>query len=157
MALGFLTKIFGGGAGAIADSVGKGVGSVMNRLGFTEKMSDKEKLDAQIAFIKATVETDKLDAADLKSAREMYMVQMQTQKASWLVRQMNGALRPFAGWVALIYLTEKMWGPLLAQYTAITWFGIERDPIIDFAMTGILAFFFGFRQRAKEKQVTKIQ
>ena len=85
----------------------------------------------------------------------MAIEQMRTQPASWLVRNMNGALRPFAGWVALLYLTEKMWGQLLTQYVdGFTWIAIPRDPIIDFAMTGILAFFFGFRQRAKEKAVT---
>jgi hypothetical protein len=94
---------------------------------------------------------------DLKSAREMAMVQMRTQKASWLVRQMNGALRPFAGWIALAYLTEKMWSQLLTQYTNIEWLAIPRDPIIDFCMTGILAFFFGFRQRAKGKSVQNFQ
>lgn len=155
MALGFLAKVFGSG---VAETVGKGVGSLMNRFGFTEKMSEAEKLQGTIAMIQATYETDKLDAEDLRSAREMYMTQMRTQKASWLVRQMNGALRPFAGWVSLIYLTEKMWGQLLTQYVdGFVWIAIPRDPIIDFCMTGILAFFFGFRQRAKEKSVTNMQ
>jgi hypothetical protein len=158
MAWGFLTKILSGGVGELASSVGRGVGSVMDRLGFVEKMSEAAKMDYTIELIKATNETDKLDAEDLKSAREMAMIQMKTQKASWLVRQMNGALRPFAGWVALVYLTEKMWGQLLTQYVeAFTWIAIPRDPIVDFAMTGILAFFFGFRQRAKEKSVTNMQ
>ena len=55
------------------------------------------------------------------------------------------------------YLTEKMWSQLLTQYTNIKWLAIPRDPIIDFCMTGILAFFFGFRQRAKEKSVQNFQ
>ena len=149
-----LGSIFGGN---MVEAVGKGVGSLMNRLGFTEKLSEAEKIDKTIELIRATNETDKLDAEDLKSAREMAMVQMRTQKASWLIRQMNGALRPFAGWMALAYLTEKMWGQLLTQYSAIEWLAITRDPIIDFCMTGILAFFFGFRQRAKEKSVQNLQ
>jgi len=153
----FLAKLGTVFGGNMVESIGRGVGSLMSRLGFTVKMSEAEKVDKTIELIRATNETDKLDAEDLKSAREMAMVQMRTQQASWIVRQMNGALRPFAGWIALIYLTEKMWGPLLAQYTSVTWFGIERDPIIDFCMTGILAFFFGFRQRAKEKSVQNFQ
>lgn len=157
MALGFLGKLFGSGAAEILKPIGAAAGSIMNRLGFTEKMSEAEKVSATIAMLEATVETDKLDAADLKSARELAIVQMRTQPASWLVRNMNGALRPFAGWVALVYLTEKMWGQLLTQYVdAFTWVAIPRDPIVDFAMTGILAFFFGFRQRAKEKSVTNM-
>jgi hypothetical protein len=157
MAFGFLTRIFGGGAGAVADTVGRGVGSLMDRFGFTEKMSEAQKIQSTIALLQATFETDKLDAEDLKSARDMAMAQMRTQPASWLVRNMNGMLRPFAGWVALIYLTERMWGQLLTQYIdSFNWVGIPRDPVIDFCMTGILAFFFGFRQRAKEKSVTNM-
>ena len=153
----FLAKLGSMLGGNIVESVGKGVGSLMNRLGFTEKMSESEKVDKTIELIKVTNESDKLDAEDLKSARELAIVQMQTQPASWIVRQMNGALRPFAGWLSLLYLTEKMWGQLLTQYTSIQWAGIPRDPIIDFCMTGILAFFFGFRQRAKEKNVQNFQ
>lgn len=150
----FLAKIFGGD---IAETVGRGVGSLMNRLGFTEKLSEAEKIDKTIELIRATNETDKLDADDLKSARDMAIAQMRTQPASWLVRQLNGALRPVAGWMALLYLTEKAWSQILTQYTGIDWIPIPRDPIIDFCMTGILAFFFGFRQRAKEKAVTNFQ
>lgn len=58
----------------------------------TEKLSEAEKIDKTIELIRVTNETDKLDAEDLKSARELAMVQMRTQKASWLIRQMNGAL-----------------------------------------------------------------
>lgn len=153
----FLSKILGGPAKEIVEGVGKGIGSIMNRIGFTEKMSEAEKIDATIRLLAATTENDKLDAEDLKSARELAIVQMKTQKASWFVRNMNGALRPFAGWVALIYLTDKIWGPLIAAYTSYTYVPILRDPVVDFAMTGILAFFFGFRQRSKEKAVTNFQ
>jgi len=51
---------------------------------------------------------DKLDAEDLKSARKWAMVQMRTQNSSWLIRQMNGALRPFAGWMALLILRKNV-------------------------------------------------
>jgi len=154
MALGFLAKIMGSG---VVEVVGRGVGSLMSRLGFTEKMSEREKVDMTIELIKATNETDKLDAEDLKSAREMAMVQMRTQSASWVVRQMNGLLRPFAGWLALAYLTERMWSQILINYFQFAWVPIPRDPVVDFCMTGILAFFFGFRQRAKEKSVQNFQ
>jgi hypothetical protein len=157
MAWNILTKIASMGIGDLATSVGKGIGSVMDRIGFTEKMSEAQKMDYTINLIKATNESDKLDAEDLRSARELAMIQMKTQQASWFVRQMNGALRPFAGWLALIYLTERMWGQLLVQFSNIEWWTIPRDPVIDFCMTGILAFFFGFRQRAKEKAVTNMQ
>ena len=77
MGLGFIGKLFAGGVSEVANTVGKGVGSLMNRLGFTEKMSEQAKMDYTIKLIEATNETDKLDAADLKSAREMAMTHMQ--------------------------------------------------------------------------------
>jgi hypothetical protein len=158
MALGFLGKLFGSGAAEVLNPIGKAAGSIMDRLGFTEKMSESEKLAGTLAMLQATVRTDEMDLEDLKSAREMAMIQMRTQPASWLVRNMNGALRPFAGWTALVYLTEKFWGQLLTQYIeGFVWMPIPRDPVIDAAMAGILAFFFGFRQRAKEKAVTNMQ
>jgi hypothetical protein len=150
-----LTSIFGGD---VVASVASGAGNLMDRFGFTEKMSEAEKIEKTIELIKVTNETDELDAEDLKSARELAIMQMKTQPASWIVRQMNGALRPFAGWVSLLYLTEKVWGQLLTQYIdGFTWTPITRDPVVDVCMTGILAFFFGFRQRAKEKSVTNFQ
>ena len=154
----FLSKLFGTGIGEVLNPIAKAADSIMNRFGFTEKMSEAEKVNMTIELIRATNETDKLDAEDLKSARELAMAQMRTQKASWLVRQMNGALRPFAGWTALAYLTERLWGQLLTQYVdGFVWLPIPRDPVVDLAMTGILAFFFGFRQRAKEKAVANMQ
>ena len=154
--MGFFSKLFGvdNAVGKVIGGAGKAVGSLMNRLGFTEKMSEIDKVDASIRIIKATTESDKLDAGDLKSARELAIVQMQTQKASWFVRQMNGALRPFAGWYSLICLTDKYWGQMLSQiFESFTWVPIETDPITKSIFAGILAFFFGFRQRAKEKMV----
>ena len=154
--MGFFSKLFGADetVGKVINGAGKAIGSVMNRLGFTEKMSERDKIDASLAILKATTESDKLDADDLKSARNMAIVQMQTQKASWFVRQMNGALRPFAGWFALICLTDKIWGQALSQIIdAFTWVPVEIDPITKTILGGILGFFFGFRQRAKEKMV----
>ena len=139
-------------------------GYMLSTRAFSGQIFEKFSLSKPHSASKFTVciteklsEADILDAEDLKSACELAMVQMRTQKASWLIRQMNGALRPFAGWIALAYLTEKMWGQLLTQYTNIEWLEIPRDPVIDFCMTGILAFFFGFRQRAKEKSVQNFQ
>ena len=152
----FFSKLFGAdeAVGKVIGGAGKAIGSIMNRFGFTEKMSEAEKIEKTIAIIKATTESDKLDADDLRSAREMAIVQMQTQKASWFVRQMNGALRPFAGWFALFCFTDKWWGQVLERVIeGFAWTPIETTAAEEFVLGGILAFFFGFRQRAKEKMV----
>lgn len=152
----FFSKLFGvdNAVGKVIGGVGKAAGSIMNRFGFTEKMSEKDKVEASISIIKATTESDKLDANDLKDARNMAIIQMQTQRASWFVRQMNGAFRPFAGWFALICLTDKTWGQILNQiFPTFVWIPVETDPITKAILGGILGFFFGFRQRAKEKMV----
>lgn len=154
--MGFFSKLFGAdeAVGKVIGGVGKAAGSIMNRFGFTEKMSEKEKIDASLAIIKATTESDKLDANDLKSAREMAIVQMRTQKASWLVRQLNGALRPVAGWVSFICISNEVWGQALMQaFPSFIWVPIKFDPFTQGIFFGILGFFFGFRQRGKEKMV----
>lgn len=151
-----LAKIFGADVAVkdVIGGVGKGIGSIADRLGFTKKMSDVEKIDKQIELIKATADSDKNDMEDLKSAREMAIAQMQTQPASWLVRNMNGALRPSAGWLALICITNKTWGKVLEQMLdGFLWNPIEFSATEQLCLTGILGFFFGFRQRAKEKGV----
>ncbi len=143
-------KIAGWLAGDTAKAVGKGVGSVMNRMGFVEKMSESQRADKMKELLTLEFKGDELQIADVNKAREMAIVQMQTQKASWLVRQMNGALRPFAGWLALLYVTDKFWGPVLdSMFTAYTYTPIPRDAMVDGVMAGILAFFFGFRHLAK--------
>ena len=151
-----LAKIFGADTAVkdVVASVSNGVGGLMDRVGFTKKMSESEKVEKTIQIIKATTEANELDVEDLKSAREMAIVQMQTQKASFITRFLNGTLRPVAGWFALIAITNKVWGQMFTQmFETFTWEPIVFSPMENMALTGILAFFFGFRQRSKEKGV----
>lgn len=145
------------GQGAIeetAGTIGKGIGNVMDRFGFTKKLSAGEKIDKQIELIKATAQSDAVDIDDLKSAREMAIVQMQTQKASWLVCQMNGALRPFACWLSLAAIFNKMWGQFLVEtIDGFTWTPIEFSTTENGVLLMIIGFFFAGRQRSKEKSV----
>jgi len=145
------------GAGTISKTVGtigKGVGNILNRVGFTEKMSEADKAKYTLEIFKASIDSDQLDNDDLKSAREMAITQMRTQKASWLVRNLNGSLRPAAGWWALACMTDKWWGQFLtSSIHNFTWIPIVANQEEKFILAGILTFFFGFRQRAKEKKV----
>lgn len=133
--------------------VGNAVGGIADRMGFTKKMSEAEKIDKTIELLKATTAKDSLDMEDLKSAREMAITQMNTQPAGPIVRILNGALRPAAGWWALICLTDGWWGGILNQvFGEIVYTPVATTPVQDAVLAGILAFFFGFRQRAKETQ-----
>lgn len=139
--------------GDTAKAIGKGAGSVMNRFGFTEKMSDAQKAEEVKNILALEIKGDAQQIGDVNKAREMAIVQMQTQKASWFVRQLNGALRPFAGWIALLYVTDKFWGPVLdSMFKAYTYTAIPRDAMIDGIMAGILGFFFGFRHLSKSSK-----
>lgn len=151
----WLTNIFSGGAAAVVDKAGKGIGNVLDRFGFTKKQSDQEKFENYLKICQTQLESDKVDIQDMRSARELYMIQMQQQPASWLVRQLNGALRPAAGWWALLCITDKWWSQMLGNLIdGFMWIPIEATPLEQSVIAGILAFFFGFRQRSKEKNVT---
>jgi hypothetical protein len=155
MGLNFMKLLGADDAAGAVKIVGNAVGGGLDRLGFTKKMSEVEKIDKTIELIKVTSDSDKLDIEDLKAARDMAIAQMQTQKASWIVRQLNGGLRPFAGWYSLICVSDKVWSQVLSQiFENFVWQPVEYDPVTKGIFAGILAFFFGFRQRSKEKQVT---
>ena len=152
--MGFWSKLTGLDA---IEKVGDAAGSLMDRFGFTKKLSEAEKIDKWVQVIQATTASDKLDNEDLNSTREMAMVQMRTQPASWVVRNLNGALRPFAGYVAVLAVTNKFWGQFLSQIIDdFSWspIGFSTE---EYAILGvIIAFFFAGRQRSKEKMVSII-
>ena len=155
--MGLLTKILGGGAAEVAGTVVKGVGNIMDRFGFTKKMSEKEKFDNYFKMVELENTGEQINQDGIKSAREMYMVEMSNQKQSWLVRQLNGALRPTAGWWALICMTDKVWSQVLGNLIPnFAWEPVMLTPIEQSILAGILAFFFGMRQRSKEKNVATI-
>ena len=132
----------------LVNGVGKGLGSVMNRIGWTEKLSEKERWSMLI-------EMSGMDLKDSDTARQMAMVEMQTQKLPWAIRFLNGAFRPLCGYVAMGYLTESIWSQALSRF-GWSWVPTTHDPTVDLCMLSIIGFFFGLRQRTKEKAVTSI-
>lgn len=152
-----LTKLFGADAAIkeVVTSVGNGVGGLMDRVGFTKKMSEAEKMTKTLDFFEKTIQDKQLTKEDIDSARKMAIVQMQTQKAGFITRILNGTLRPVAGYMALISVTNKIWGQFCEQvipnfkWEPIT-FTMEEYAI----MGGILTFFFGLRQMSKQKGVS---
>ena len=118
--------------------VGKAAGSVMNRFGFVEKLSEAEKIDKYIqVFGISETSTD--------SARKMAIVQMQTQKQPWIIRLLNGFVRPFGGIGALTTEFYAIWGANLG-----IWFGFTYIPVTitieqHLVLGAIIAFYFGSR------------
>jgi len=138
--------------GAVKDivtGVGKGVGSVLDRIGWTEKMSEEKKFDKILSILD-------VDMKDTAGARELLMKEMSTQKLPWIVRLINGAYRPIGGYMSLMYLFESVWSQWINQFDFFHWTVSKHDPVIDFCALSIVAFFFGLRQRSKEKAVTDI-
>jgi len=144
---GIAAKITGEVVGKTLSEIGKGAGSIMNRFGFTPKMSDSEKIDK-------FVEVLHLDEASTDSAREMFITEMQTQKQPFVVRLLNGLVRPLGGLGAIGVEFYAIVGENISS-----WFGIKYLPIVmtteqHVFLLGISAFYFGSRSREIMKGVS---
>lgn len=138
MAWGFLAKLASAPIKEALGQAGKAAGSIMNRLGFTEKLSDAERIDKYANLFKISE-----DSTD--SARQMFMTEMRTQKQPWLIRFLNGFVRPFGGIGALTTEFYAIWGA-----NASVWFGfnyIEVSISVEqhLVLGAIIAFYFGSR------------
>jgi len=110
----------------------------MNRIGFTEKLSDAERIDKYAKLFKISE-----DSTD--SARQMFMTEMRTQKQPWFIRFLNGFVRPFGGIGALTTEFYAIWGANLGA-----WFGFFYIPVTittpqHLVLGSIIAFYFGSR------------
>ena len=78
-------------------------------------------------------------------------------KSVGMARFMNAIYRPFCGFIAIGYLTDKFWGQVMMNLVpGFKWTYIERDPLVDSLVAVIIYFFFGYRQRSKEKAVANV-
>jgi len=150
-------KFAGSATESVVKGIGKGVGSLMNRFGFVEKMSESEKWEKAKDIMGFETEQGKLEVEDVNKSREMWMTFMRTQKMPWVARFLNSIYRPFCGFVAILYLTDQFWAQILEQFiSGFQWTLIERDPVVDGLVAVVVYFFFGYRQRSKEKGVANI-
>ena len=86
----FIGKIASVPVKEIATQTGRAIGSVMDRCGFTEKLSEEKKIDKYVSIFG-------ISENSTQSAREMCMTQMRTQKQPWFIRTLSGLVRPFGG------------------------------------------------------------
>ena len=129
-------------------TVGNGVGSALDRMGYTRKLPEGEKWDKILASME-------IEGKDADTARSMFITEMSTQKLPWFVRLINGLFRPLCGYAAMAYLTESIWAQVLVRFNW-NWVPTVHDPVVDVCMLSIIGFFFGLRQRSKERAVTTI-
>lgn len=103
-----------------------------------KKMSESEKADKY-----ATVFAISEGSTD--SARQMFATEMKTQRQPWLIRFLNGFVRPFGGIGALATEFYAIWGENLSL-----WFEFEYRPVTitgeqHLVLAAIIAFYFGSR------------
>lgn len=137
---GIISKITTDTVGTVADKVGSGLGSIMDRCGFVEKLSDAKKIDK-------LVEVLHIDEASTDSAREMFMAEMQTQKMPWFIRLLNGIVRPMGGIGALLCEFYAIVGANISNYLGVSFIPIELSMEQHAFLLGICAFYFGSRSR----------
>lgn len=147
------------GAGAakeVVNGAGKAISNLLDRR-WPKKMSEAERFQTVKDIAQIDLSRSDIEVKDVNKARDMWMTFLRTQKLPWLARFLNATYRPVAGFIALMYLTDKFWSQIVqAFYSEFQWVLIERDPITDAAMTTIILFFFGYRHAAKKKGLTGV-
>lgn len=147
MAFNILSKLASVPVKEIAAQTGKAIGSVMDRFGFTEKLSEEKRIDKYVKVFKISEDST-------ESAREMFMTEMRTQKQPWMIRLLNGFIRPYGGVMALSIEFYAMLGSNLGK-----WFEFEYVPVVisveqHLVLGAIIAFFFGSRLSENSKGVS---
>lgn len=152
-----LANMLGGGAvEAVVKGIGKGAGNLLDRWA-PKKMSESEKWEKAKDVMNFELESGKVEVQDVNKSRDMWMTFMRTQKIPWLARFLNAMYRPFCGFMAIFYLTDQFWAQLLTQwFSGFAWQPIVRDPVVDALVAVVIYFFFGYRQRSKEKGVATV-
>jgi hypothetical protein len=136
--MGFFSKIAAAPVKEVLSQTGKAVGSIMNRFGFTEKLSEAERIDKYSALFK-------ISEASTDSARKMFMTELTTQKQPWLIRLLNGLVRPLGGLGALTTEFYAIWGSNLGQWLGFKFIKVEISTEQHLVLGAIIAFYFGSR------------
>ena len=138
MAWGFLSKLTSAPVKEVLTQAGKGIGSIMNRIGFTEKMSESDRIDKVLKGFG-------ISEKSTESARQMAMTEMRTQKQPWIIRFLNGLVRPFGGLGALTTEFYAMWAENISVWFNFDYRSITIDTGQHVVLATIIAFYFGSR------------
>ena len=134
----FLSTLGVASIGEALGQVGKAAGSLMDRVGFTKKLSEAERIDKYVQVFS-------ISEASTDSARQMFMTEMQTQKQPWLIRLLNGLVRPVGGLGALATEFYAIWGGNLGQWFDFTYIEVKISTEQHLVLGAIIAFYFGSR------------
>jgi hypothetical protein len=121
------------GAGAI----GKGVSNILDRW-WPKKLSELERLQA---IAKAM----ELSEASTDGARQMFVAEMKTQKQPWLIRLLNGLVRPLGGLGALGIEFFNILAPNLSNWLDGEFIRVPLTTEEHLVLGAIIAFYFGSR------------
>uniref|UniRef100_A0A6M3KZ14 Holin n=1 Tax=viral metagenome TaxID=1070528 RepID=A0A6M3KZ14_9ZZZZ len=131
----------------VIDALGSAVKFVGERVLPPKKMSEIEKSSHYVQLFG-------ISESSTDSARQMFITAMQTQKQPYLIRVLNGVVRPLGGIGALITFFYTIWGENLAIWFEFVYRPIKLS-IEDYLLLGsIIAFYFGSRLKETLTGVT---
>lgn len=138
MAWNILTKLGIDSVSEIAGHVGNAAGSIMDRVGFTKKLSEADRIDKILKGFS-------ISANSTDSARQLAMVELRTQKQPWINRFLNGFIRPFGGLGALSTEFYAMWAENLSVWFNFEYRSVNISVEQHFMLGSIIMFYFGSR------------
>jgi hypothetical protein len=133
----FMGNTAAGVVKAGAGAVGKGVSNILDRW-WPKKLSELERLTAYSEALS-------ISEASTDSAREMFMTELRTQKQPWVIRFLNGLVRPLGGLGALGIEFFNILAPNLAVWLELPLTRITITVPEHLVLASIIAFYFGSR------------
>jgi len=103
-----------------------------------KKMSEHEKM-TQLAQL------FNISEQSTDSARQMFMTELRTQKQPWLIRFLNGLVRPVGGLGALLTEFYSIWGENIAEWLRFNYHPVTITNAQHLVLSTIIAFYFGSR------------
>lgn len=134
----FLSTLGVATIGEALGKVGDAAGSIMDRVGWTKKLSESERIDKYVTAFG-------ISESSTESAREMFMTEMRTQKQPWIIKLLNGLVRPLGGLGALATEFYAIWGANLGAWLGFTYIPVEINTSQHLVLGSIIAFYFGSR------------
>lgn len=124
--------------GEVFKGIGKAGAFLGDRLLPAKKMSESEKMEKYMGLFG-------ISEASTDSARKMFATELRTQKQPWLIKLLNGLVRPFGGLGALTTEFYAIWGANLAAWLGFTHLPVSITVEQHLVLGAIIAFYFGSR------------
>lgn len=121
----------------IANAVGAAANNIADRF-IPKKMSEAERMEKYAQLFN-------ISEASTDSARKMFMTEMQTQKQPWIIRLLNGLVRPLGGLGALLTEFYAIWGSNMGEWLHFKHIPVSITVEQHLVLGAIIAFYFGSR------------